>query len=132
MLPAAANPVSGSLFPKGQTSLTLDQWLGATSTGTDREKGSPPKRHEGGAAGGGEGGRREGGGGGASGGGGGGGGGGGDCIIWLPKMILHIIDTISVENASWMRQYERFQSNEEHLTHNFSCVWSTIESVNGF
>lgn len=53
MLPAAANPVSGSLSPKGQTSLTLDQWLGATSPGTDREKGSPPKRHEGGGVGGG-------------------------------------------------------------------------------
>lgn len=74
MLPAAANPLSGSHSPKGQTSLTLGQWLGATSACSKKEKGSPPKRQEGG--------------------------GGMDCIIRLPKMILHIIDTISVENVS--------------------------------
>lgn len=33
---------------KGQSSLTLDQWLGATSACSNREKGSPPKRQEGG------------------------------------------------------------------------------------
>lgn len=71
MLLAAANPVSGSHSPKGQTRLTLGQWLGATSTCSNREKGSPPKRQEGGW--------------------------GRDHVIRLPKIILHIIDTISVQ-----------------------------------
>lgn len=45
---------------------------------------------------------------------------GGDCVIWLPKMILHIIDTNSVEKCQlneWVKDFSEMKSiSPRHTT----------------